>query len=69
MIVRNAYLHYRIGSIPKTFTAVLVLKATEEDKLYLDLTIDKWFPAILNTNKITVSNLLNHRSGIHSFTN
>jgi CubicO group peptidase (beta-lactamase class C family) len=60
---------YRIGSISKTFTAVLVLKAVEEEKLSLNQTIDKWFPSITNANKITVQHLLNHRSGIYSFTN
>lgn len=59
---------YRIGSISKTFTTVLVMKAVEEKKLELNQTIDKYFPAIKNAEKITVSNLLYHRSGIHSFT-
>ena len=59
---------YRIGSISKTFTTVLVMKAVEEKKLELDQPIDKYFPAIKNAGKITVANLLYHRSGIHSFT-
>ena len=59
---------YRIGSISKTFTTVLVMKAVEEKKLNLDQTIDKYFPEIKNAGKITVANLLYHRSGIHSFT-
>ncbi len=60
---------YRIGSISKTFTAVLVLKAIEEDKLRLNQTIDIYFPNIKNSDKITIKQLLNHRSGIHNFTN
>lgn len=60
---------YRIGSISKTFTAVLVFKAVEEEKLSLDQTIDKWFPSLANAGKITVQHLLNHHSGIYSFTN
>lgn len=59
---------YRIGSISKTFTAVLALKAVEEGKLNLNQTIDQWFPNILNADKIKISDLLNHRSGIHNFT-
>ncbi len=59
---------YRIGSISKTFTTVLVMKAVEEKKLNLDQTIDKYFPEIKNSDKITIANLLYHRSGIHSFT-
>ncbi|GAB1374294.1 serine hydrolase domain-containing protein [Bacteroidales bacterium] len=60
---------YRIGSISKTFTTVLILKAVEENKLNINQTIDKWFPVILNAKEITVKHLLSHRSGIHNFTN
>lgn len=59
---------YKIGSISKSFTAVLVLQAVEQNKLALDQTIDKWFPTITNAKKITIHHLLNHRSGIHNFT-
>ena len=59
---------YRIGSISKTFTAVLVLKAVEEKMLDLDQTIGRYFPAIKNAGLITIEQLLRHRSGIHSFT-
>ncbi len=60
---------YRIGSISKSFTAVLILKAVEENKLDLNQTIDKWFPELKNARDISVKLLLNHRSGIHNFTN
>jgi len=68
-IKADANSKYRIGSISKTFTTVLVLKAVEEKKLELSQTIDKYFPSIKNADKITIENLLQHRSGIHSFTN
>ena len=57
---------YRIGSISKTFTAVLTLKAVEEGKLSLSETIDKYFPTIGNADKITIEHLLRHRSGLHN---
>lgn len=60
---------YRIGSISKTFTAVLILKAVEEKKINLSQTINKWFPTLKNAKKITIEHLLRHRSGIHNFTN
>lgn len=60
---------YRIGSISKSITTVLVLKAIEQKKLDLNQSIDKWFPTIKNAKKITVKHLLSHRSGIHNFTN
>ena len=59
---------YRIGSISKSFTTVLILKAVEQKKLNTNQTIDKWFPTIKNAKKITVNYLLSHRSGIHNFT-
>lgn len=65
----DANTKYKIGSITKTFTATMVLKAVEENKLSLDQTIDKYFPSVTNAKKITISNLLNHRSGIYNFTN
>lgn len=60
---------FRIGSISKMFTATLILKAVEEKKLSLEETIYGYFPEIINSKKITIENLLNHRSGIHDFTN
>ncbi|MDX6181584.1 serine hydrolase domain-containing protein [Flavobacterium sp. Fl-77] len=64
----DAQTKYRIGSISKMFTASLIFKAIEEKKLNLNQTIDKYFPTVKNSNKITISNLLNHRSGIYNFT-
>ncbi len=66
--IPNQETKYRIGSISKTFTAVLVFKAIEENKLSLNETIDSFFPEIRNANKITIEYLLHHRSGVHSFT-
>lgn len=59
---------YRIGSISKTFTAVLVLQAVEKGMLTLEQTIQTYFPAVENADKITILHLLNHSSGIHNFT-
>ena len=59
---------YRIGSITKTFTAVLVMKATEKNLIRLDQTIESFFPSIKNASAITIRHLLSHRSGIHNVT-
>lgn len=64
----DAHTKYWIGSISKTFTATLVMKAVDEKKLKLDQTIALYFPTIKNGNKITLSHLLYHRSGIHNVT-
>lgn len=64
----NENTKYRIGSISKTFTAVLVLKASEIGKIDLNQSIDKFFPSLPNAGKISIQQLLYHRSGIHNFT-
>ena len=56
---------YRIGSITKTFTAVMIFQLVEEGKLKLTDTLDKFFPQIPNAAKITIAQILNHRSGIN----
>ena len=58
---------YIIASISKTFTSVLIFRAIEENKLMLEQTIDKFFPAMSNANKITIGHLLYHRSGIPDY--
>ncbi len=59
---------YRIGSVSKMFTAVMIFQLIEEGKVKLDQTLDTYFPNLPNANKITISNLLNHRSGLHNYT-
>lgn len=54
----------RVGSMTKTFTAVIVMKLIEEGRLSLDDPIAKWFPDFPNAEVITVRHLLNHTSGI-----
>ena len=62
---------YRIGSVSKTFTAVLVMKAAAEGRLSLSDSIAKYFPdaKIPNAEQITIDQLLQHRSGLVDITN
>lgn len=55
---------YRIASITKPYTAVMVLQLIEEGKLQLSATLDRFFPQIPNAKKITIAHLLGHRSGL-----
>jgi D-alanyl-D-alanine carboxypeptidase len=55
---------FRIGSITKMFTAVMILQLVEEGKLMLTDTLDKFLPQVPNANKITILQILSHRSGI-----
>ena len=56
---------YRIASITKMFTTVMILQLVEEGKLKLTETLDKFSPQIPNANRITIGQILTHRSGIH----
>lgn len=55
---------YRISSITKMYTAVMIFQLIEEDKLKLSDRLDKFFPQIPNATKITIDQILSHRSGI-----
>lgn len=56
---------FRIGSITKMFTAAMILQLAEEGKLKLSDRLDKFLPQIPNAGKITIADILAHRSGIH----
>ena len=60
----TAATRYRIASITKTFTAVMILQLVEEGKLSLTDTLDKFFPQIPNAARITIAQMLLHRSGM-----
>lgn len=55
---------FRIGSITKMFTAAMILQLAGEGKLKLSDTLGKFLPQVPNANKITIRQILAHRSGI-----
>jgi len=55
---------FRLGSITKMYTATMTLQLVEEGKLKLTDTLDKFLPQIPNAPKITIAQILSHRSGI-----
>jgi D-alanyl-D-alanine carboxypeptidase len=55
---------YRIASITKTYTAVMIFQLVEEGRLKITDTLDKFFPQIPNASRITIAHILHHRSGI-----
>lgn len=60
---------YRIGSVTKQFTAVLVLQLVDEGKVRLDDPITRYLPDYPTHGRtITVEHLLGHTSGIPSYT-
>lgn len=65
----NPQTKHRIGSITKTFTATVIMQLVDEGKLRLDTRLDRFFPKIPNSEKISIEDLLRHRSGIYNITN
>ncbi len=61
---------FRIGSVTKQFTAMLVLMLAEEGKLRLDGSIRDYLPEYpaAQGDRVTVHQLLTHTSGIPSYT-
>jgi D-alanyl-D-alanine carboxypeptidase len=60
----DAETKYRIASITKMYTAVMVFQLVEEGKLKLTDTLDRFVPQIPNARKITIAHILQHRSGV-----
>ncbi|TDU73980.1 serine hydrolase domain-containing protein [Streptomyces sp. KS 21] len=60
--------HFRVGSITKTFTATLVLQLVAEGRIGLDTPADDHLPEFGLDRRITVRMLLQHTSGLFSFT-
>jgi D-alanyl-D-alanine carboxypeptidase len=59
----------RVGSITKTFVATVVLQLVAEHRLSLDDTVARWLPGLVPGGAgITVQELLQHTSGIYSYT-
>jgi CubicO group peptidase (beta-lactamase class C family) len=57
---------FRIASVTKTFTAVIILKLYEEGKIDLKATIEKYYPSYPGEakDKVTIEQLLTYSSGI-----
>lgn len=62
----------RIGSVTKTYIAVLLLQLAGEGRLSLDDSVEKWLPGVVRGHgndgrKITIRMLLNHSSGLPDY--
>ena len=58
----------RIGSVTKQFAAATLLKQIDEGKAALDDTLSRFLPHYPNGAHITLLQLLNHTSGVKSYT-
>jgi teichoic acid D-alanine hydrolase len=57
---------FKVASITKTFTAVMILKLREENKIEIEATIGKYLPEYQGEgkSKVTIHHLLTYSSGI-----
>lgn len=60
---------YRIGSVTKSFTAVLVMQLQEKGKLSVQDKLSKYLPDFPNSDKLTLHHLLTHTSGLPDYVN
>lgn len=69
-IPNSADTKFRIGSVTKQFTATLILQLVEEGKIKLDGKLTEYLPDYRKEtgDKVTIHQLLNHTSGIPSYT-
>ncbi|HEY8979090.1 MAG TPA: serine hydrolase [Streptomyces sp.] len=59
---------FRVGSVSKTFSSVVLLQLVQEGKLTLDAPVNEYLPGLLPDDRITVRHLLTHRSGLADYT-
>ncbi|AOR36287.1 peptidase M15 [Streptomyces fodineus] len=58
---------FRIGSVTKTFSAVVLLQLADEHRLALDAPVNRYLPKLLPDDRITVRQVLGHRSGLPDY--
>jgi D-alanyl-D-alanine carboxypeptidase len=59
------HLHFRAGSVTKSFVATVVLQLVADGKLSLSDSVDRWLPGVLSYgDQINIRQLLNHTSGV-----
>lgn len=59
--------HFHLGSISKTFTAVLIMQLVEEGQLGLDDPLARFVPEFPGAAGITIRQLLNQTTGLKDF--
>ena len=60
--------HVRVGSVTKTMTGTLILQLVDEGLIGLDDPVSKYRPDVPNGDNITITMLLNMRSGLANYT-
>ncbi len=56
-------MHYRIGGITETFQTTLLMMLSEQGRIRLDDTIERWYPNLIAADKVTVRMLAANTAG------
>ena len=59
---------FQIASITKQFTAAVILKLVQLNKISLTDKLSKYYPGFINGDSISIENLLTHTSGMRNLT-
>ncbi|MET9592046.1 serine hydrolase domain-containing protein [Streptomyces sp. NPDC006516] len=60
---------FRVGSVSKSFTTVVLMQLVAEGRVDLDAPANDYLPEPLPDDRVTVRHLLSHRSGLWDYTN
>ncbi|KMS86277.1 MULTISPECIES: serine hydrolase domain-containing protein [Streptomyces] len=60
---------FRVGSVSKSFTTVVLMQLVAEGRVDLDAPANDYLPKPLPDDRTTVRHLLSHRSGLWDYTN
>lgn len=58
---------FRLASVSKSFTALLVLQLAEQGRLRLDDPLERYVPGVVGGDAITIHHLLSHTAGMPDF--
>lgn len=58
---------FRLASVSKSFTALLVLQLVEQGRLRLDDPLEKYLPGVVGGGVMTIHHLLSHTAGMPDF--
>ncbi|MEV7617402.1 serine hydrolase domain-containing protein [Streptomyces sp. NPDC089799] len=64
----DAQSRFRVGSVSKTFSSVVLLQLVAEGRIKLDEPVNTYLPGLLPDDRITVRHLMTHRSGLWDYT-
>ncbi len=66
-LAANEHTAFRVGSLAKSFTAVVVAQLVQEGKMAFDAPVGRYLPGYAH-GEVTIGQLLSHRAGIPNYT-